>query len=93
VYFETDYKHYTYKRGIRTPDGWKYIYTMEDSKEELYNLNNDPAETENLISKEPRIAYELKQKLFKWMQETGQDVSSKWELGCLPVYDVQCKNA
>lgn len=90
VYFETDYRQYTYKRGIRTSDGWKYIYTMEDSKEELYNLNNDPAETKNLISKEPKRAYELKQKLFKWMQDTGQDVSGNWGLGCLPVYDVQC---
>lgn len=92
VYFETDYRHYTYKRGIRTTDGWKYIYTMEDGKEELYNLNTDPTELENLATKEPRVVYELKQKLFKWMQETGQDVSGKWELGCLPVYDVQCKN-
>lgn len=92
VYFETDYRHYTYKRGIKTPDGWKYIYTMEDGKEELYNLNTDPAELENLATKEPRVAYELKQKLFKWMQETGQNAYGRWELGCLPVYDVQCKN-
>lgn len=92
VYFETDYRHYTYKRGIRTPDGWKYVYTMEDEKEELYNLDTDSTELENLATKEPRVAYELKQKLFKWMQDTGQDASGKWELDCLPVYDVQCKN-
>lgn len=92
AYSETDYRHYTYKRSIRTTNGWKYIHTMENSKEELYDINNDPTETENLISKEPRIAYELKQKLFKWMQDTEQNLYGKWELGCLPVYDVQCKN-
>ena len=44
VFFETDYRQYTYKRGIQTKDGWKLIYTLENKSRELYNLKNDPKE-------------------------------------------------
>ena len=91
VFSETDYRQYTYKRAVRTFDGWKYIYTMDSGTEELYNLNIDPSESNNLISSELQKGYELKQELFKWMQQTGQNVQTPWITGCLPVYDVQCK--
>ena len=44
VFSETNYREYTYKRSIITPDGWKLIYTLEQPTRELYNLKNDPVE-------------------------------------------------
>lgn len=73
AYSETDYRLNTHKRSIRTNDGWKFIYTMEDGRKELYNLNQDPGETINLLEKEPRVAYEMEQKLFGWLKSMGQD--------------------
>lgn len=73
AYSETDYRLNTHKRSIRTNDGWKFIYTMEDGRRELYNLNQDPGETINLLEKEPRVAYEMEQKLFGWLKSMGQD--------------------
>lgn len=92
VYSETDYRRYTYKRAIRTVDNWKFIFTLENKKRELYNLNNDPQEYNNLIEREPRIAYELEQELFRHIKSMGQDVFGPWEVGCYPVYDSQASD-
>ena len=46
VFFETDYREYTYKRSVVTPDGWKLIYTLESCTRELYDLT-DRAEVGN----------------------------------------------
>ncbi len=73
AFSETDYRLVTHKRSIRTNDGWKFIYTLEDGWKELYNLNQDPGETNNLLKKEPRVAYEMEQKLFVWLKSMGQD--------------------
>jgi alpha-L-rhamnosidase len=46
--------------GIRTPE-WKYFrYVNDKSWEELYNLNKDPRETDNLATK-PEFRKKLKQ--------------------------------
>jgi arylsulfatase A-like enzyme len=73
AFSETDYRLYTHKRSIRTPQGWKFIYTMETGEKELYNLKEDPGELNNLLEKEPRIAYEMEQELFSWLKSMGQD--------------------
>jgi len=73
AFSETDYRLVTHKRSIQTNDGWKFIYTMETGRKELYNLNQDPGETVNLLEKEPRVAYEMEQKLFVWLKSMGQD--------------------
>ncbi len=89
---ETNYRLYTFKRSIRTPEGWKFIMTMESKAKELYNLKSDPNETQNLVTKEPRIAYELEQKLFAHFKEIGHDLSQeKWKTGLSPVYASQAK--
>jgi arylsulfatase A-like enzyme len=80
AFSETDYRFYTSKRSIRTADGWKFIYTMETRQKELYNLTADPAESVNLADKEPRIAYELEQKLFIWLRSMGQDENYREKL-------------
>lgn len=62
---ETDYLNRVFKRSIRTHDGWKFILSLDSEKRELYNLNKDPEEKNNLIGEDPRRAYELEQKMFK----------------------------
>jgi arylsulfatase A-like enzyme len=94
VFFETDYRQYTYKRGIQTKDGWKLIYTLENKNRELYNLKKDPEETKNLVEQEPRRAYELEQMVFAHFKSIGHDLATKqWIPGLNPVYDSQAKGA
>lgn len=73
AFSETDYRFCVSKRSLRSSDGWKFIYNMENGSRELYNIKTDPAELDNKIDKEPRIAYELEQKLFGWLKSMGQD--------------------
>ncbi|MFA7403204.1 MAG: sulfatase [Pelobacteraceae bacterium] len=92
VYFETDYRQYTYKRGIQTKDGWKLVYTLENKTRELYNMKTDPHETKNLVDQEPRRAYELEQKVFAYFKSIGHDLNARqWIPGLNPVYDSQAK--
>ncbi len=37
-----------YQFGLRTADGWKFIYTAGTGERELYNLQSDPKELQNL---------------------------------------------
>jgi hypothetical protein len=89
---ETDYRLYTFKRSIRTADGWKFVYTMESKTKELYNLKTDPQETKNLIKDESRLTYELEQKLFAHFKAIGHDLTTEtWKTGLSPVYPSQGK--
>lgn len=89
VFSETDYRLFTFKRSLQTPDGWKLILTLDSGKKELYDLNNDPKELKNLILDNPSKGYELEQKLQAHITETnGQRTSA--QLGCSPVYGDQC---
>ncbi len=90
AFSETDYRNYTHKKSLRTANGWKFIYTFENDQKELYNIKVDPNETNNLIKKEPKIAYELEQKLFEYIKNTGQDTTLLKNTGCLPVYGEFC---
>lgn len=65
AFSETDYLLQVFKRSLRTNDGWKYIYSIDTEQRELFNLNEDPGELNNLIYHNRRTAYELEQKLFK----------------------------
>ncbi|MDA8430763.1 MAG: sulfatase [Geobacteraceae bacterium] len=92
VFFETDYRLYTYKRGLLTKDGWKMVYTLENKNRELYNLKTDPHETKNLVDQEPRRAYEMEQRVFAFFKSIGHDLMAKqWIPGMNPVYDSQAK--
>ncbi len=89
VFMETDYRLYTHKRAVQTPDGWKFILTLENSGRELYNLKNDPGEQINLEDKEPKKAYELEQELDKHLKDMNA-LDGPWVVGCSPVYPGQC---
>ncbi len=73
AFSETDYRFYAHKRSLRSPDGLKFIYSMDTGEKELYNLKNDPGELHTLIKLDPKKAYELEQKLFAWLKTMGQD--------------------
>lgn len=65
---ETDYLLRSFKRSLRTNDGWKFIISLDTEERELYNLNNDPGELHNLARENPRKTYELEQRLFGVIQ-------------------------
>lgn len=73
AYSETDYLFQFFKRSIRTPDGWKFILSLDTGTRELFNLKSDPGEQTNLIETEPQKAKELELQLLEWMRSTGQD--------------------
>jgi choline-sulfatase len=92
VFSETDYRLYTYKRSVITPEGWKLIYTLETQSRELYNLKDDPGEMKNLAAAEPKRADELEKKLFAHFKAIGHDLKEqRWVTGLNPVYPSQAK--
>ncbi len=92
IYIETDYLDFTHKRGVITPDGWKYIITMENGKEELYYLKKDPGEKDNKATseKDRSTLEELRAKVRKHISEMGDNPDKQWTTGCLPVYPTEC---
>lgn len=50
---------------------WKLLEYFEDGRRELYNLNADPSEQENLVAREPAKAAELHARLDAWRREVN----------------------
>jgi arylsulfatase A-like enzyme len=77
VFMESGYEK-NYQRTIRN-DQWKLIYIpeaatrniMTGNEFELYNLQSDPEEINNVIDKEQEVANFLKRDLFVWMAEAN----------------------
>ena len=90
LFAETNYRDYTFKRSVTTPDGWKLIYTLESATRELYDLKNDPGERTNLADEHSDKADELQQHLFAHFKSIGHDLTArKWKVGLNPVYPSQ----
>lgn len=53
---------------------YKLIHNLQDDIYELYNINNDISETNNLINQKPDIAEKLKITLQKWHKCTGAEM-------------------
>ena len=70
-----------HQRVIRTRK-WKLIYIPSKAHQqimlgmpfELYDIENDPNELNNLIEVETQVAEELKKELFRWMESTKRKV-------------------
>jgi arylsulfatase A-like enzyme len=58
---------------------WKYIYN-ERGQDELYHLENDPKETQNIIDAEPDIATELRTKIMAHIEFEGRSTPGETEL-------------
>ena len=52
-------------------DGWKLVHYMQQNETELYRLDDDVGERNDLAKKEPEKARELLQALKQWVKETG----------------------
>jgi arylsulfatase A-like enzyme len=90
VFSETDYREYTYKRAILTPEGWKLICTLESGRCELYDLHVDPAELHDLAPSQPELADSLQARLFAHFRSIGHDLTARdWNVGLNPVYPSQ----
>jgi arylsulfatase A-like enzyme len=77
MFFRNDASEYNFSeldlnstlKTIMTPE-WKYIYNYKDKTEQLYNVQSDPLELNNLIDKETTQADQLKKQLFKWVSNS-----------------------
>jgi len=56
---------------------WKLHEYFEDSALELYNLEQDPGESNNLVEKMPKKAKELHQQLIEWRMNTKAPVPTQ----------------
>ncbi|PSL07151.1 sulfatase [Cecembia rubra] len=69
------YPHYGNQGGnpgsVIQENGWKLIYFYEDDRMELYYLNEDLEEQNDLSKVESEIASNLEKKLKDWLEKTG----------------------
>ena len=92
VFSETNYREYTYKRSVISPDGWKLIFTLEQPVRELYHLIDDPGETADLSEVNSEKADELERRLFEHFRSIGHDLEAReWPPGLNPVYPSQAR--
>lgn len=92
LFLETDYRQYTYKRGIVSPDGWKLIHTLETGSRELYDTAADSGETTNLAAVHLARADDLERRLFAHYRRIGHDlIGREWKTGYNPVYTFPAK--
>ena len=61
------------QRMVRTEDGWKLIHYPEISEWQLFNLNSDPLEMENLTDSDTASSTlsELRGMLDTWREDLG----------------------
>ena len=62
------------KYSIRT-NKWKLICTIYDNNTsyELYDLENDPLELNNIVDTEPIVFYDLQEKLHNWINNVSKE--------------------
>ena len=54
-------------------DGWKLVHYMKQNETELYRLDKDEGERNDLAKKNPKKARELLETLNQWVKETGRN--------------------
>ena len=52
----------------------KLIEYFEDGKLELYELSNDPTESQDLAKEQPEVAKRLHKKLTRWRKRIGAQI-------------------
>jgi arylsulfatase A-like enzyme len=79
VWEYTNYANYNIKRGafasqwvnVIQMDGYKLTEVVDTKEYYMYNLNNDPYETKEVIKDFPKHATKMKERLEEWKIETG----------------------
>ncbi len=71
LYWHYPHYHRTTPYGAVRRGDWKLIEFYEDEHLELYDLKHDPAERDNLASREPKLAKELLENLRAWRQSVA----------------------
>nr|WP_238388706.1 sulfatase [Roseimaritima ulvae] len=76
------YPHFAFHKDNRPGSAirwkqYKLILYYDDDSVELYNLQNDIAETTNLANSHPDVAAALKARLLQWLTETDAGVPVK----------------
>jgi hypothetical protein len=56
---------------------WKLLEFLDDNRLELYNLNNDPGEKNNLTGTRPEKTEELRKKLYDWREDVHAQMPQK----------------
>jgi len=82
AYFETPLamrrRFLGFLKGIRSPH-WKFIVSLSDETQELYDLQKDPDETQNVIRQFPEEAETLHRVLTTWLdQDPGDGMQSSF---------------
>ncbi len=85
VWEYTNYARYNPKKktfasqwvNVIQMDGFKLTEVVETNEYYMFNLNEDPHETTNILGKYPNIAGKLRRRLEKWKKETGYDPPKK----------------
>jgi arylsulfatase A len=67
------YHHSTPASAIRRGN-WKLIEFFEDDSVELYQLDRDIGETQNVASENPAVAQEMQDALASWRKEVGAQI-------------------
>ena len=65
AYFYVAEDHFTL--GIRE-GRWKYILDLREGVDELFDLERDPNERQNLTSSQPEMTARLRQRLAAWTE-------------------------
>jgi arylsulfatase A-like enzyme len=60
---------------------WKLLCDFDGTGVQLYNLEDDPAETKDLAQQNPELVQRLKNKLLDWQQSMPQDNGATFKLG------------
>jgi len=75
------YPHYGNQGGdpssIIIRDNWKLIHYHEDNSLELYNLNSDVSESNNIVSQHPEMTKKLREELDQHLDELGSNFPTK----------------
>ena len=61
--------------GVREGN-WKYIFDLREGTEQLYDLDRDPTEQQNLASQEPERCARLRQRLAAWTEANRRQYES-----------------
>jgi arylsulfatase A-like enzyme len=56
-------------KSIMTPE-WKYIFNHQDDTEQLYKIDEDPLELNNVFYKEPELCRKFWKRLYHWVSQS-----------------------